>query len=167
MIISPNVFYNTWTSMNKVRPRNFIIKDKDYYAPTLQLLNSTLYPSYSRWLKSINLGRWYHKWDCDNFADAFKTFVDGYYFNVIESTAESISIGVVFYNAKARTESGLSGGHAINVVFLNNEKNLNNPALLPTQNELANTTMVFLEPQNGQIINMTESEFNSIWFFYI
>jgi hypothetical protein len=158
MIISSQQLIEPWRVSNKNLPRNFVLSDKDYFCPTLDMVRDELFPKYWQWLKSLKLTRWVHRWDCDNFADAFKLFSCGYYEQTIESTANGIAIGVINYMAIAKAENNLSGGHAINIVYIDDGKN---------DDGSDNFRPIFIEPQNGKIYNLTEQEFNSIWTVYI
>lgn len=155
-IIAKNL-YKPWENSGKL-PKNFSVADADYFCPTLDMLNNELFPKYWRWLNSIKLTKWMHKWDCDNFADAFRLFCCGYYQQVIESDANGIAVGVIYYNAIARAESGVSGGHAINIVYIDEGKN-------PDGSNIFHA--FFIEPQNGKIFQLTKEEFDSIWTVYI
>lgn len=146
-------FYN-----NKKLPKNFVISDKDYFCPTQAMVVNEIFPKYWRWMQSLRWSKWMHRWDCDNFADAFKLFSCGYYEEVIESTANGIAIGVINYMANSRAENGLSGGHAINIIYTQDEKN---------DDGTENFNLLFLEPQNGKFYNLTQEEFDSIWTVYI
>lgn len=134
-------------------PKDAVICDDSYFLPSESLITEEIYPKYRQWLTTMKLGKWYHKWDCDNFAEAFKVFANGYYFNVIESNAESIAIGIIHYMSEARAENNIRGAHATNVFFTFDENNI--------------LVMKVLEPQNGRIFTLSEQEFNSIWVIYI
>lgn len=152
MIIQPNQLLDPWRSKNLPNPRNCVAGDSSYFCPTRELVQNDLYPNFKKWLGALNLGKWYHKWDCDNFSDAFKVFSNGYYFNTVESNAESIAIGIIHYVAEKRAESGIGGGHAGNLIYLNNANNI----------ELS-----YFEPQNGRLYNLSDGEFRSISFLYV
>jgi hypothetical protein len=145
-------------SKNGAIPKNFCVSDVDYFCPTLDLVQRELFPKYWKWLKSLKLTKWVHKWDCDNFADSFKLFTCGYYQEIIESTANGIAIGVIFYKAKSKAEDGLEGTHAINIIYIDNGKN---------QDGTNNFYPIFIEPQNGKIYKLSKEEFNSIYTVYI
>ena len=153
MIIQPKQLLDPWRSKNLPNPRNAVAGDNSYFCPTRALVENDLYPNFKKWLAALNLGKWYHKWDCDNFSDAFKVFSNGYYFNTIESNAESIAIGIIHYIAEKRAESGLAGAHAGNLIYLDNGNN--------------NVELSYFEPQNGRLYNLTDSEFRSISFLYV
>lgn len=141
-----------WTTKGLKIPRNIAVADQNYYLPTLEQVQNEIFPKYWQWLGSLRLTRWVHKWDCDNFAEAFKMFSCGYYQQIIESQADGISVGIIHYKALLRAESNTRGGHAINVVFINNNNNLD---------------IIFIEPQNGKILNLTQEEKDSIWLLYV
>ena len=146
-------FYN-----HKKLPQSFIVSDQDYFCPTDLMIKNEIYPKFTWWLRSMQWAKWKHRWDCDNFADAFKLFSCGYYESTIESTANGIAIGTMFYNANQKAEDGLKGGHAINIIDTEDEKN---------DDGTENFKLLFFEPQNGQFYNLSEEEFNSIWVVYI
>jgi hypothetical protein len=153
MIIQPNQLLSEWRSKNLPNPRNCVAGDVSYFCPTRESVQNNLYPNFKNWLVSLNLGKWYHKWDCDNFSDAFKVFCDGYYFNHIESDAESIAVGIIHYVAERRAESGVAGAHAGNLIYLDNLSN--------------GITMNYFEPQNGRLYDLSDGEFRSISFLYV
>jgi hypothetical protein len=143
---------------NNMPPKNFVVSDKDYFCPTIDMLKDELFPKYWKWLQSLKLTRWVHKWDCDNFADAFKLFCCGYHNQNLQDDGEGIAVGVINYRANSKAENGLQGGHAINMVYIDNGKN---------DDGTNNFYPVFIEPQNGKFYKLTEEEFNSIWTVYI
>ena len=157
MIISNQDLLIPFQKNNKI-PKNFCLSDKDYFCPTIDMVKDEIFPKYWRWMQSLRWSKWVHRWDCDNFADAFKLFACGYYNEVIESEANGISVGVINYMANSKAENGLSGGHAINIVYIDNGKN---------DDGSDNFYPLFIEPQNGTIYNLTAEEFNSIWTVYI
>lgn len=157
MIISNQDLLIPFQKNNKI-PKNFCLSDKDYFCPTLDMVKDEIFPKYWQWLTSLKLTKWVHKWDCDNFADAFKLFACGYYNEVIESEANGISVGVINYMANSKAEDGTKGGHAINIVYIDNGKN---------DDGTNNFYPLFIEPQNGAIYNLSAEEFNSIWTVYI
>ena len=157
MIISNRDLLIPFQQNNKI-PKNFVLSDLDYFCPTIDIVQNELFPKYWKWLQSLKLTKWMHKWDCDNFADAFKLFACGYYEQVIESDANGIAVGVINYMANSKAENGLQGGHAINIVYIDNKKN---------DDGTNNFYPLFIEPQNGRIYNLSQEEFDSIWTVYI
>lgn len=59
---------------------------------------------------------------------------------------KGIAVMPIAYEAEARTESGVSGGHCI-LAYINHRKNLK-----------------FFEPQIGRDVTLTPKEIESIWF---
>ena len=139
-------------------PKNFVISDASYLCPKIETVMNTIYPAYVWWLRSLKLSQWTHKWDCDNFADAFKLFSCGYHYQNLQGDAEGIGVGVINYMANSKAEDGLQGGHAINIIYAENNKNDDN---------MSDFDVYFLEPQNGKLYNLKPEEFNSIWTVYI
>ena len=149
IIYGKNIILSLWK--NKTRPR-FVVCDTTYWIPAEDNIKE-IYSLYRNWLTTMKLGKWYLKWDCDNFAEAFKVYADGYYFYNINSNAESIAIGFIHYTAKARAEGGGRGEHATNI-FL-------------TRKPDGEIVLKGFEPQNGLIFNFTQPELDSINLFYI
>jgi len=157
VIIDSNQLFAPFYNSNKL-PKSFIISDSDYFCPTDLMIKNEIYPKFNWWLKSMKWAQWKHKWDCDNFADAFKLFACGYYERTIESTANGIAIGAIHYMANSRAEDGIQGAHAINIIYAEDEKN---------DDGTENFKLTFLEPQNGEFYTLTKEEFQSIWMVYI
>lgn len=145
MIVHAKELFRPFFDKNKI-PKNFVIGDKTYFCPTKDMLMNEIYPKYRNWLTTLKLFKWSHKWDCENFADAFKVFASGYYQQTIESEADGISIGVAFYIDPS------DGPHAINIIYLNNENQIE---------------IIFLEPQNGNPIFFSDKKLSSIFFIYV
>jgi len=146
-------FYN-----NKKLPKNFVISDINYFCPKIETVKNIIYPAYVWWLRSLKLTQWTHKWDCDNFADAFKLFSCGYHAQNLQDDSEGIGIGVINYIANSKAENELKGGHAINIIYAEGEKN---------DDGSDNFNIYFIEPQNGKLYQLTQEEFDSIWTVYI
>jgi len=158
MIIPLSSLFLPWSLKNKPLPKNFVTSDRDYFCPTRDMVFNEIAPKYWQWLSSLNLTKWAHRWDCDNFADAFKLFSCGYYQQAIESTANGIAVGVINYVSISRTEDNRRGGHAINIIYVNDGKK---------DDGTDNIGLLFLEPQTCEVKYLTEEEFNSIWTVYI
>lgn len=75
-------------------------------------------------------------WDCDNYADAFKLFADVAHNRMKRATG--IAVGVLFYQKEG------AGGHAINVVITSDRG------------------LLFVEPQSGEFVTLTEKERKSV-----
>jgi len=153
MVVQAQQLVTPWQQKGLPLPKNFIVGDETYYLPSKLEVENKIIPAYWAWMNSLKLTRWAHKWDCDNFADSFKTFAAGYYFHNIESNAEGIGAGIIHFMANKRAENPSSGGaHAINILYMQEE---------------GRAYFQFLEPQNGVIFDLTPDEFNSIWFVYL
>jgi hypothetical protein len=150
MIIQGNQINTIWR--NRPAPRNNVIVDATYETVDKVLILEKIFPLYWRWLSAMKLTRWAHRWDCDNFAEAFKVFSDGFFAANIDSNAEALAIGMIHYNSNSRNENGTQGPHAINIAI-----SMENNTLTP----------LFLEPQNGKIITLKPEEYNSIWMIYM
>lgn len=152
-IVDRNKLTFAWIERN-LRPKCFVISDANYFLPSESLIKEDIYPKFKLWLETLDLYKWKYDWDCDNFADAFKLFACGYYANTIECEAQGIAVGVVNFTG-IRPEDGVKGGHAANIIYLEDEAE-------PTKLKIK-----FLEPQNGQIYTPSEELINSVWTVYI
>jgi hypothetical protein len=157
VIIEAQQLFTPFASHNKI-PDNFCISDANYFCPTQTTVDNLIVPAYKWWMRSLKWTNWTHRWDCDNFADAFKLFCCGYYQGTIDSTAESIAVGVINYVANSKAEDGLKGGHAINIIYTDGGKDDNGEELI---------VPMFFEPQTGGYYNLTDEEFKSIWTVYL
>ena len=150
MIINSNQINTIWR--NRPTPRNNIIVDGTYETLDKAVILDKIFPLYWRWLSMIKLTKWAHKWDCDNFAESFKVFSDGFFAANVESEAEAYGIGMIHYVANSKSENGKKGGHAINIALT-----IENNQIIP----------LFIYPQNGMILTLTPEEYNSIWMIYM
>ena len=109
---------------------------------TYQLVNpheiSTLYKNYQKDLFNKGIVRWDKKFDCNRFSLSFQSFAQISYYNN-SGEAQSIAVGEIYYVR----DNG--GPHAINII-------------------VTPTDFLFIEPQSGEILNLTDSEKASIDF---
>jgi len=157
MIIEAQQLLTPFASHNKI-PDNFCISDANYFCPTQTTVDNLIVPAYKWWMRSLKWTNWTHKFDCDNFADAFKLFSCGWHANNTQDEAEGIAIGVINYMANSKAEDGLKGGHAINIIYADGGKNDNGEELI---------VPMFFEPQTGGYYKLTDEEFQSIWTVYV
>ena len=157
MIIEAQQLLTPFASHNKI-PDNFCISDANYLCPTQATVDNLIVPAYKWWMRSLKWTTWTHKWDCDNFADAFKLFANGYHAQNTQDEAEGIAIGVINYVANSKAEDGLKGGHAINIIYADGGKDdAGEKSIVP----------MFFEPQTSGYYNLTDEEFKSIWTVYL
>lgn len=112
--------------------------DTTYAEPTLRWLQGAFWQSFraDRWAK---VGSYSRKNDCDNWARAYAQHAQDCHAMSHGSEAEALAVGEMFYT-KASGE-----GHAICVA-------------------ITEQGLVFLEPQNGQVITLSPSEILSCFF---
>jgi hypothetical protein len=157
MIIEAQQLLTPFASHNKI-PDNFCISDANYFCPTQTTVDNLIVPAYKWWMRSLKWTNWTHKFDCDNFADAFKLFSCGWHANNTQDEAEGMAIGVINYMANSKAEDGLKGGHAINIIYADGGKDDNGEELI---------VPMFFEPQTGGYYKLTDEEFQSIWTVYV
>ena len=157
MIVPAQSLLSPFASCNKL-PRNFVLSDANYFCPAQTMVDNLIVPAYKWWMRSLKWTNWTHKWDCDNFADAFKLFACGYHAQNTQGDAEGIAIGVINYMAMSRAEDGIAGGHAINIIYVHAGADDHGEDVMQP---------LFFEPQTGGYYNLTAAEFQSIWTVYI
>jgi len=147
-------------------PKNFTIADGNYFCPKIEYVQDVIYPAFKIWLISCGLDKWDYKWDCDNFADAFKLFSCAYHRLEMDDGIVGIGIGVINYRSRGGMTSQTNlkkpkGRHAANIIY--------SEALQLDENgqEKFGFDMYFLEPQTGDIYDLTPEEFKSISTVYI
>ena len=130
------------------------LNDKSYVVLDADWLKNEAYPAYYKWLSFAGITEWRTNWDCDNFSQTFKTFLNILHARENSLTftersksnkknfteAEAVAVGTMSYNNSARSE------HAINMVIGKN-------------NEL-----LFFEPDGGDFLNLNKKQKESIWY---
>lgn len=115
------------------------IADRAYSLPS-----SEWFPKFNRWFRhqmaKLVGDRWNARFDCDDFARFFASFCQLANYQTNEAKrAEGLAVGELFF----RRDDGQ--GHAINLA-------------------LTEKGVQFIEPQNGEFLELSESEKTSIWF---
>lgn len=119
-------------------PRQAILADSSYAQPTLAWLQGAFWQSFKadRWAK---VGSYTRKNDCDNWARAYAQHAEDCHAMSKGSDAEGLAVGEFFYTK----DSG--DGHAIVIAVIDDQ-------------------VVFIEPQNGLTLQLTEAEILSCAF---
>ena len=141
-----------------IRPKNFVISDNDYFCPKIDIVKNIIYPAFKIWLISCGLDQWTRKWDCENFADGFKLFSCAYHSQEMDDNIAGIAIGVINYISEGNQQER-KGPHAINIIY--------SPNIKVNNDNLQKFDMFFLEPQTGELYDLSEKEFKSIFTVYI
>ncbi len=125
--------------------------DANYALFSLNYIKGEGYEKFKEWLFKRGILGWRHTFDCDNYAEAFRVFLQ-----IIHSKSQkgkednskkqAVAIGVIWYERDGR------GGHAINIVVSKNEDEL---------------IVKFIEPQTGEELDLTDAEKESIFFLLI
>lgn len=129
-----------------LRQTQFFITDADYATPSKKWIQGEFFNLYRKWLWDHNLFTWKEYGDCDNFAFTFYCFANMCHAKTMQirerqglPTVQGISVGIMFFKQKNY------GGHAINFIVTEDE-------------------FLYLEPQNGQWLNLSKEERESCWF---
>lgn len=107
-------------------------------------LTSSYRDQFSKRLFADNITQWDNKFECNLFADYYKTYASIVYYNEFYSSfagTRQLAIGEIWYHP----DWAKNTGHAIN--FAITERGL-----------------IFVEPQTGGEVHLSRDELNSIYF---
>ena len=125
--------------------------DATYSLYSLNYITGKGYNKFKNWLFKRGILGWRYTFDCDNYAEAFRVFLQIVHTKAQKgkddnSTKQAVAIGVIWY------ERAGVGGHAINIVVSKIEDDL---------------VVRFIEPQTGEELELTDSERETIFFLLI
>jgi hypothetical protein len=125
--------------------------DATYSLYSLNYITGKGYNKFKNWLFKRGILGWRYTFDCDNYAEAFRVFLQIVHTKAQKGKADNyrkqaVAIGVIWY------EKDGWGGHAINLIVTKEEENL---------------VVKFVEPQNGKVMELTQTELESIFFVLI
>jgi len=136
--------------------------DANYTLYSLNYIKGEGYEKFKKWLFRRGIFGWRHTFDCDNYAEAFRVFLQ-----IVHSKAQkgktdnsrkqAVAVGVIWYERAGR------GGHAINIVVSKIEGGFKPYSVDRTES----LVVKFVEPQDGKIIELSKSELDSIFFVLI
>jgi len=125
------------------------IPDATYCMFSEEFITGEGYKNFNKWLFNRGIFGWRHTFDCDNYAEAFRVYLQILHTknskNVVQK--QSVAFGVIWYTQDK------GGGHAINIFITKDENDL--------------TYVKFLEPQTGEIVHLSQKEKDSIFFILI
>lgn len=113
------------------------IWDREYSLPQLGWLTGTYYNYFVKVLDGLKIPGWREDLDCDDFSKLFWSLCQACH-RVSKTGIEGISVGMCIYTTKN------GGGHAINTAVVENKE------------------IVFIEPQTGEVLELTKGEIDSI-----
>lgn len=108
--------------------------DSTYGRPKKDWLHSTFYPWFKNWLLDLGIYKWERRHDCDDFARSFCCLAQAAHALTQGNDDEAVAVGEFCYVA-----NGI-GPHAIVCAVVEGNE------------------VVFLEPQSGQFLTLTEDE---------
>jgi hypothetical protein len=132
--------------------------DANYVLYSLNYIKGEGYKKFKNWLFKRGILGWRPTFDCDNYAEAFRVFLQ-----IVHSKAQkgktdnsrkqAVAVGVIWYEKAGR------GGHAINVVVSKIEDE--------SVDRTESLVVKFIEPQTGEELELTNSERETIFFVLI
>lgn len=112
--------------------------DTSYAKPTLRWLTEEFYRWFWERRAELGLRNWARKNDCDNFARAYAQYAQDAHASSVGNDDEGLAVGEFWYHSA-------NGPHAIVIAFTDEGR-------------------VFIEPQTGRTLILTQTEFNSCFF---
>ena len=154
-------------TLPKGKLRHVFFSDTDYAMFTETFLTRKGFHGFKKWLNFCGIkpsGQkqyWKRNYDCDNLANAFKTymnllhakanplsFTEGFKKGAEnESEAQGVAVGVVYFEMRTKKSSS---HHAINVAVTNGLRN--------------DPVLIYIEPNSAGKIKLTKRERESIWY---
>lgn len=116
--------------------------DADYSIPTKGWVTRNFKKYFKKKMRSDpTLGMiWKEKHDCDNFATAYRMYMQALHSKQPGKSGESIAVAEMWF-----MQDGV-GGHAINMVIVDDYQ------------------VIFIEPQTGDEIKLSNKEKKTCWF---
>lgn len=108
------------------------------------------YKNYKKWLFRRGIFGWRNSFDCDNYAEAFRVYLQILHTKAMKNDSakkQSVAFGVIWFNRDK------GGGHAINVFITKDKEGL--------------VYIKYIEPQTGEIVYLSQKEQESIFFILI
>jgi hypothetical protein len=127
------------SSAEWIRDSKKFVGDNNYNMPTKNWIKLEFSPFFMGILKNLNLP-YTSKFDCDDYSSLYRVLAQISH-RKSSGDAEGIAVAEIMY--KPNWAKGLT--HAINAAY-------------------TETGWIFIEPQGGQVIQLTEEEINSIYY---
>lgn len=133
-----NLFFLKYSFVARNYPAKVIFSDSEYNLPTNSYVFNKFYPFFQKELFRLKIDGWSQKFDCEDYAKMFKTLMQACHQNS-DGDAEGIAVAEIHY----KRDSG--DNHAINAI-------------------ITDKGLIFLEPQTGESLVLSENEEKSIYF---
>ncbi len=133
---------------------DFYLNDQSYAVMDASWIKTECYKGYRKWLDLAGIDKWKTNWDCDNFAQSFKMYVNLLHARANPETftsthksgnknacdARAAGVGVIFFKNSDRS------AHAINVVATEEDE------------------VLFFEPDDGDFLNLSDKHKETTWY---
>tara|TARA_R100000008_G_scaffold77803_1_gene58415 strand:- start:4076 stop:4606 length:531 start_codon:yes stop_codon:yes gene_type:complete len=154
-------------TLPKGKLRYVLFSDSSYSMFTETFLTRDGFTGFKKWLNFCGIEAsgqklyWKRNYDCDNLANAFKT-----YMNLLHAKANPFSFTEGFKTGKSNETS--AEGVAIGVVYfeMRNKKSASHHAInvAVTNGLRGDPTLIYIEPNGAGKIKLTKRERESIWY---
>lgn len=138
---------------SNIKDNKLVICDNNYWLPSRKFVENKLLPIYRSYIDTHKIV-YSNKFDCDDFSRLFCVFSQSLYINLlINKSMEAISVAEVHFIKDVsiltlimNSNWTVDSNHAINMVLLDD------------------LTIMYIEPQTGNEIKLTDKEKASIFF---
>ncbi len=139
----------------QLNDKQLIICDNSYWLPSREFVVTKLLPMY----RTVNLIPYSDKFDCDDFSRFFSSYAHAFYMRVvINKTMESMAVAEIHYQQKSSVLNMTIANKPLNVPWYIYEKHAINCIVLDDM------SLMFIEPQSGLEVRLTDEELKSIYF---
>jgi len=130
-----------------------VVADGHYALPTEEWVRTSFSSSFKTFKDSIIKGPWVSEEnDCDDFARAAAFFAQLLHHNTQNKLSNTgLAIGEFWYTMRDRKEGLAIGAHAINFILVRDKSE--------------NIRVLFFEPQISQVVELTDKEIRSCFYW--
>lgn len=135
--------------------KSLIISDNTYWLPSRDYVSIRLLPNFIR----INTTKYSIKFDCDDFSEKFSIWTQEFYTKtVMNKNMESIAVCEIFYMKKIRPLNLRIGDTIVELPWPVGSRHAINCIVLD------DLSLMFIEPQSGEEVTLSDDEIKSIYF---
>ena len=133
---------------------NFYLNDQSYAVMDASWIKAECYKAYRKWLGLAGINKWKTNWDCDNFAQSFKMYV-----NLLHARENPETFMSKHKSGKKNTSD--ARGAAVGVVFYkNSDRSAHAVNIIATEDD----EVLFFEPDGGAFFTLTDKYKETVWY---
>lgn len=135
--------------------KQLVVCDISYWLPSREFVITKLLPMY----RTVNLIPYSEKFDCDDSSRFFASYAHAFYMRVvINKSMQSLAVAEVHYQKRTRSMNITIKDTPINIPWYVYEKHAINCIVLDDM------SLMFIEPQSGLEVQLSNEELGSIYF---